>query len=60
MKRQRRIIVDELFFTVSRSAQSRRDRVRVEVENVEAKDKPMANALAEVLCIWLNATRRPA
>lgn len=54
------VVAAEWLLVVFVPAAGRPEPVRVRVEGVEPKDKPMAKALANVAAVWLNATRRRA
>lgn len=52
------VIAAEWLFVLSVPSKGRSRLVTVAVENVDAKDMPMARALAAVAAVWLNAVRR--
>ena len=56
---KRIVIIGEWMLVLRGPRGAEKGRMSVEVENVEPKDRPMAEALAHVARVWLNATRGP-
>lgn len=54
---QKRRIVGEWLFVLTGPGKSESGSVRVDVENADSKDRPLALALAEIVRLWF-ATRR--
>jgi len=53
-----RVIVAEVLFVVRGPARGHSGPLTVAVEGIEPRDQPMAQALAQVMSVWLNAARR--
>jgi hypothetical protein len=56
--KKRSVILGEWVFEVRGPAEGRNGSIEVEVENAEPEDHAMAKALAAVVAVYLNTTRR--
>lgn len=55
---QNMVIKEEWLLVVRGPRARQKGHISVEIEGVDTKDQPMVKAVAEVVRVWLSATRR--